>query len=278
MDLLRSQLRPACGICVVGEPSRCPRRPSPASLEPLRAPGFQQRAAGEPGLLRLLRQRAAHRCAIHKFLFHAAVDRSAAVAALPGLPVLPSQFTEAHLDMSMDPASPCAFAGTTSRPVPAPLAVRLVLVPPASEARLNAALSSRSKATPQCSQRNVRSTRPAWFSLPYRPSTSWNLGTTGRRRPSGWRGGRLHSQSSRTSARLGATPRRRHPGATAGQPGHHLRGRLLGAQHPYAGQAHVAPVDDAEGAGSDPGALAGDPSSWTGGDRPAGPAAGPTVD
>ncbi len=52
LDLLRSRLRSRRLLRVVGESPRCPWRPPAAPPEPLRAPGLQQWAAGEPGVLR----------------------------------------------------------------------------------------------------------------------------------------------------------------------------------------------------------------------------------
>jgi hypothetical protein len=78
-----------------------------------------------------------------------------AVTVLSGsAELLPSsQFSDDHLPEGMNLSSPCALAGVVPRPVPAPLAVPVLLKASAREARLVAALASRSMARPQCSQR-----------------------------------------------------------------------------------------------------------------------------
>ena len=76
-----------------------------------------------------------------------------AVAVLSGLePVPSSPFTEEHLGEPMNLSSPCAFARLPLRssvPVPAPLAVPVLVTASTREARLAAALRSRSITRPQ---------------------------------------------------------------------------------------------------------------------------------
>ena len=86
--------------------------------------------------------------------FGATCCRVAVTVLCPCGAVLPSsQFVEEHLGEPMNLSSPCAFTGSWPRPVPAPLAIPMLVGDSTREARFTAALRSRSGTRPQRSQR-----------------------------------------------------------------------------------------------------------------------------